>query len=159
MNRSRLNCAVSLDDLRHEMDRLFESFLGTTPKSLFRGRPFPAVDIWEVGDVLTVQAELPGVSMDHIEIYGVGCELTLRGYRPQLAGENMTIHQQEQPSGDFERKLTLPIEIDPERVEASLKDGLLTITIPKPASAGARRIAIKGDTVAPPAGPGPGGPV
>jgi HSP20 family protein len=155
MARSRLNRMVSMEDLRHEMDNLFENFLGTTPTEMFRGRKGPPVDMWEQGDQLLVQVEVPGVTMDQLDVYTTGQELTMKGRRTTASsiatGTHGTapacgttcLHRQELRSGEFQRTLLLPFEVEPERIEAKLENGLLTVTIPKPEVATAKRIHIQ----------------
>jgi HSP20 family protein len=149
MNLPKLSCVPSLNELRREMDRLFESYLGATPSDLIRGRGFPPVDVWEEGEALVVQAEVPGVSMDQIEVYARGSELTIKGSRPLASSGSTAVHRQEQQSGDFERTVTLPIEIDPDRIEATLKDGLLTVRVPKPPMSQARKVTVRATPPAP----------
>ena len=143
MNRSKLNPMVPLDELRHEMERLFENFVGTSPGDLLRGHKMPSVDVWEQNDLLLIQAEVPGVSMDQLEVYVVGKQLTIKGHRPSCSSESVCLHRQEQQTGDFERTLTLPVEIDPDRMEAKLDNGLLTITVTKPVISGVHRVQVK----------------
>ena len=155
MARSRLNRMVSLEDLRHEMDSLFENFLGTTPTEMIRGRKGPPVDMWEHGDQLLVQAEVPGVTMDQLDVYTTGQELTIKGRRTTASSAatgasgaasacgTASLHRQELLSGEFQRTLSLPFEAEPERIEAKLENGLLTVTIPKPEVTTAKRIHIQ----------------
>jgi len=152
MARSRLNTMVSLDELRHEVDRLFESFLGASPTELIRGRKGPAVDVWEQGDLLLIQAEVPGVTMDQLDVYATGQELTIKGRRTTAAGTataspasagGTCLHRQELSTGEFQRTLALPFEVEPERIEAKLENGLLTIRVPKPEQRTAKRIRIE----------------
>ena len=152
MNRPKLSCVPSLNELRREMDRLFENYVGATPGDLIRGRGFPPVDVWEEGEALVVQAEVPGVGMDQIEVYARGSELTIKGCRPLASSGSSAVYRQEQQSGDFDRTVTLPIEIDPDRIEATLKDGLLTVRVPKPPLSQVRKVAVRSS------GPAPGAP-
>ena len=143
MNLPKFSSIPHMDQLRHEVDRLFESYVGSTPGDLLRGKRFPPVDIWEEGDSLLVQAEVPGVAMDRIEVYARGCELTLKGTRPLSSAQSSAVHRQEQQTGDFERTITLPVEIEPDRIEATLKEGLLTIRVPKPPLSQARKVPVR----------------
>ncbi len=133
-----------LDDLRHEVDRLFENFVGSTPRELLRGRGYPPVDVWEEGESVLVLAEIPGVSLERIEVFVRGNELTLKGTRPLASAQSSTVYRQELASGDFERRIGLPVEIEADSVEATLKDGLLTIRLRKSVTAQARRISVRG---------------
>jgi len=131
-------------ELRREMDRLFDNFLGTDGFSpLSNVRPFPALNLSEDHDRLLVEAEVPGLRMSGLEILIQGNELTIKGRRTPMEGENLVYHRRERGAGEFTRFLTLPIEVDAERVEATLKDGVLTIVMPKAETARARKIAVK----------------
>jgi HSP20 family protein len=149
MNIPKLSNVPALEELRREMDRLFENFIGSTPGELIGLRKYPPIDVWEEGESLMVRAEMPGVAMEHLEVYARGSELTLKGFRPAASGTSANVHRQEQHGGEFERKISLPIEIDAERIQATLADGLLTIRVPKPAMAQARKIAVRGEPSAP----------
>jgi len=145
MNIPKLSNVPALEELRREMDRLFENFVGSTPGELIGRRKYPPIDVWEEGESLVVQAEVPGVAMEQLEVYARGSELTLKGFRSVASGTSTNVHRQEQHGGEFERKITLPIEIDAERIEATLADGLLTIRVPKPTMAQVRKIAVRGE--------------
>ena len=121
-----------------EMDRLFRTVLPPVAAP----RPgFPALNGWEDDQALHVETEIPGVPMDQLEITVEGDELTIKGQRPAPKTEGLV--RQERWHGAFERTVTLPVAIDPDRVEASLTHGVLNITLPKAASARARKIAVR----------------
>jgi HSP20 family protein len=142
MLTGRLNLWAPYQDLRREVDRLFDSFTGGENGG-GRGRAFPLINLWEEGDVLHLEAEMPGVAQSDLEISAAGNELTLRGRRNSPKSENRAFHRQERGFGEFTRVLTLPVEVDPERIEATLKDGVLTLALPKAAAARARKIQVK----------------
>jgi HSP20 family protein len=144
MNLPKLSSIPHLHELRQEVDRLFENYVGSTPGDLLRGKHFPAINAWEDGESLIVQAEIPGVAMDHIEVYARGSELTLKGTRPSPCVQNARVFRQEHQTGDFERTIAIPIEMDPDHIEATLKEGLLTIRIPKPPLSQARKVPVRG---------------
>jgi HSP20 family protein len=131
--------------LRREMDRLLSSFAGNFADG---SRPWvdrgqPSINLWETGDALVAEAELPGVQQDQIEISVVGNELTLKVERPELEKEGLTFHRRERANGSFVRVVRLPTEIDANRVEADLRNGVLTVTLPKAESARPRKISVK----------------
>lgn len=133
-------------ELRQEMDRLLENFLG--PDAFGSGplagvRPFPALNVREDDQRLYVEAEVPGLGMKDLEILVQGNELTVKGRRPAMEGENVVYHRRERGTGEFTRFLTLPVEVDPDRVEATLKDGVMIIVMPKAETARARKITVK----------------
>ena len=131
-------------ELRREVDRAFSDLFGAWDgRTLRRAPAFPAVNLWEDGEKLYAEAEVPGVSMNDLEILAVGNELTLKGQRKGLEGEKLTFHRQERGTGEFSRIIELPSEVDANRVEATLKDGVLTIVMPKAEAARARKIQVK----------------
>jgi HSP20 family protein len=131
-----------LSELRREFDRLFEDFSGFGEMGV--ARPYPPLNIWEDEDKLYAQAELPGFRMNDLEILVVGAELTIKGRRDVDEQKDWTYHRRERVSGEFARYVTLPVEVDADNVEATLKDGVLTITMPKSRAARARKITVKG---------------
>jgi HSP20 family protein len=128
------------NDLRHELDRLFTDFWQQAPNA----RAFPAVNLWDAGDALVAEAEVPGLQMNDLEIFVAGNELTLKGRRAAQQVPNVKYHRRERTFVEFERTLTLPVNVDAEKVEASLKNGVLSVTLPKAADAQPRRIEVKG---------------
>jgi HSP20 family protein len=135
---------LPLGELRRELDRAFNDVLGGWDGlSLRRAPGFPAINLWEDGEALYAEAEVPGVGMDSLEILAVGNELTLKGQRRAMADENFTFHRRERGVGEFTRVITLPAEVDTEKVEATLRDGVLSIVMPKSQAARARKIQVK----------------
>lgn len=134
--------------LRSEVDRLcggfFEAFSPAELFSPFVCHAFPAVNVWEDDRTLFAEAELPGVRMDDIEVYVVGDELTIKGERKGGPDENVTHRRRERTVGSFSRVLRLPAEVDVNKVHATLRDGLLTITLPKAKAAMPLKIQVKG---------------
>ena len=137
------NGVATLHRLQKEMDQLFGGLFSekTAP---FAGVGGPAVNVWEKGDGFVLEAELPGFAMNDLDITVEGAEVVLRGERkPAAPGAESTLHRRERWSGKFERRLEFPIEIDAEKAEASLRDGVLTLSLPKSPTAAARKISIK----------------
>jgi len=134
-----------LEQLRTEMDRLWSGFLGTAGDGPWFGlvRSQPPVNLWERDDALLLELEIPGVRTEQVDISVVGDELTLKVDRPDVQQEGVTYHRRERPAGSFTRVLRLPTDVDAERVEAELRDGVLTVTLPKAASAKPRKITVK----------------
>lgn len=132
--------------LREEMDRLFEDFFGDWPTpawDLWGVQTFPALNIWETDDALYAEAEVPGMKMEDLEVLVVGNELTIKGERKAPQQEGVTFHRQERGVGSFTRTIRLPVEIDADRVEATLENGVLTITLPKAEQCRPRKIEVK----------------
>lgn len=130
--------------LQREMNRLFQQFLGAGEQRGFE--LFPAVSVWEDDESVWVEAELPGMELEDLEILvNSSNQLTLSGERKPPAGEQAAWHRQERRFGRFSRTIELPYPIDPDKVEARLKHGVLTIRLPKQTAAKARRITVKAD--------------
>jgi len=142
MTTGRWNLWAPYNDLRREVDRLFDTF-GIGNGGTARPGAFPALNLWQGGDNFYVEAELPGVSQGDLDISAVGNELTLRGRRNPPDRENLAYHRQERAFGEFTRVLALPADVDPDKIEATLKDGVLTLTLPKAEAAKARKIKVK----------------
>ncbi len=133
-------------DLRRQIDRVFEQVMDSGNGQGFGARAFPALNVWEDNDCVFVEAELPGVAMEDIEINVVGGELSIKGSRKPVktinGNGNPTYHRQERVFGEFSRFLTLPDAIDAEKVEAVLKNGVLSVKLPKAETAKPRRIQV-----------------
>jgi HSP20 family protein len=132
--------------LRDEVDRLLTGFMGPAAEgywpTLFRGRP--ALNVWEKDDALMVELEAPGIKSDQVDVSVVGGELSIRVNRPDTAEEGVKYHRRERPVGSFSRTLRLPMEVDAARIEAELRDGVLSIACPKAESAKPRKINVAG---------------
>lgn len=106
-------------------------------------RAYTALNVWSDETAYFVEAELPGISFDALELSVLGSELTIAGDRPEVVEEGVTYHRRERGAGAFKRVLQLPSDIDAERVSATLEGGVLTIELPKAEAVRPRRIAVK----------------
>jgi HSP20 family protein len=146
MNTSRLlpNLWASFDQLQSEMDRLLEGWGVDLPRSGVQ--VFPPVNVWEDADAFYLEAELPGMSRDQLQISVTHRNhLTLQGERAGFEPEKGRWHRRERGFGRFQRVLKLPTAIDADKVEAKLENGLLQLTLPKAEEAKPRRIAVKAE--------------
>ena len=136
---------IRRNGFRNDLDRLFNAFdpdFGQLwPVS---ERLFPAMNIRDAGAALHVEAELPGFKLDELELTVLGDQLTIKGTRENETNDETTYHRSERWTGTFERTLTLPTDIDAEQVTATLKDGILSITLPKAQASLPRKITVKG---------------
>lgn len=139
-----MNPFAVMNELRREVERIFEGY-GFPFNGGWTSRltAFPALNIWEDGEALYAEAEVPGVSENDIEIYAVGNELTIKGTRKPRESEGASYHRRERGTGEFTRVVTLPAEVNADKVQATLKDGVLTVTLPKVDEAKPRKIAVK----------------
>jgi len=126
-------------------DELFNRFFGEAESELFAGGGWcPALDIAEKDDSIVVRVELPGLKAEDIELSVDRNMLTISGEKKdesEQAGENS--YHVERRYGKFARTISLPSEVDTDRIEATQHDGLLTVTLPKSEAAKPKKITVK----------------
>jgi HSP20 family protein len=132
----------ALMNLQRELDRVFDNPRGLDLGLSGRG-VFPAVNVFSDQDGYLVRMETPGVSADQINIESHGRTLTISGKRESGASQGGSFHRRERNGGQFSRSLQLPADLELSRAEASYKNGMLTIRIPKKEEAKPRQIAVK----------------
>ena len=135
-----------LEKLRQEIDRLFDDFpfaLSRSPfdSPLFRAEPLwrtwswgavPAVDIAEKDNAYEISAELPGMDEKNIEVKYSDGMLTIKGEKEEATEEKKKdYHLSERRYGSFQRSFSVPDGVDADKIEASFKKGVLTVTLPK----------------------------
>lgn len=114
----------------------------TTPAESNQHLVSPAVDIYEDAGGITLLADMPGVSKDRLEVKLDGDNLSIEGSVKLDATSQMRALWAEVNVPRFRRVFTLSRELDADRIEANLKDGVLTLCVPKQAHAQPRRIAV-----------------
>ena len=147
-----MNPTVSLPALLNRLGRLpgnLEELMGqlaSKPRSWWmQSFPYPLVNVREETDAFHVEAEVPGLTREQIEVLiQHGTVLTLRGERKQAASETGTWHHQERSVGRFERAVTLPAPVDADKVQARLENGVLRLVLPKADSVKPHRIPVHG---------------
>ena len=130
--------------LEADLNRLFNGST-STGEPLQRGQWNPAVDVTEDAEKIVLQADLPGVDQQGLDIQIEANVLTLKGSRQlprasQAAGE--LYRRYERTAGAFARQFRLPPTVDSEKITAAIKDGVLTLTLPKKAEAQPRQIKV-----------------
>lgn len=137
-----------MNRLQREVNRLFRDLgfdLWETSWPRFTA-VYPPLNVWEDENALYVEAELPGMSLDDLEIFVTGHnQLTIRGERKAPQVEGGTWHRRERAFGTFSRVITLPVEVEPDKVEATFHNGVLRIVLPKTAAARTRKIPVKAE--------------
>jgi HSP20 family protein len=134
-----------LQQFQSEMNRLFDHW-GNGGWVDNGASVFPALNVWEEGDQVWVEAELPGLDLKNLEIYVTGGnQLTLKGERRPSVPEKGVWHRQERNYGSFTRSLTLPFLVDADKVEAKLENGVLLVKLAKHESAKPRKIQVKAE--------------
>ena len=133
---------AELDRIRRQFDRMFEG----RPDGVFRtGRAgvFPLVNLTEDRENYFVRAELPGLKADDLEIQATGNTLSISGERKIHSEEgNVRYHRREREGGRFSRMIAMPGDIDPEKIEATLANGILTVLVAKAEKAKPRQITV-----------------
>ncbi|WP_297081724.1 Hsp20/alpha crystallin family protein [uncultured Demequina sp.] len=125
-----------------DFNRMVRQFLGDSDASL-AGAFSPALDVEETEDGFTLHVELPGVSPDQVDVSIEENVLTIAGQRDFYSDANAEGFKRiERRFGTFHRAVRMPDRVDPDRIEASYKDGLLTVSVPKSESAKPRRIQV-----------------
>src|SRR5262245_16422086 len=134
----------NLQSFQREMNRMFDQFFRSGNSEEAKVSTWrPSVDIYETDDALVIKAELPGVSKDDVSVEVHQNTLTLRGQRKHEAEvKDEQYHRVERSYGSFQRSFTLPSTVDAEKVQATFKDGILELHLPRLESAKPRQIAI-----------------
>jgi HSP20 family protein len=102
----------------------------------------PPVDVFETPDRYVIMVELPGLTQDDIQLQHHDGRLTISGARRERESSCEQFHRIERGHGSFSRTVQLPVPVDPERISADLRDGVLTVTCPKATDESVRRIHI-----------------
>jgi HSP20 family protein len=129
-----------LDEIQSRMSRLLESTFGSAPVA---GAWTPPVDIEETDDAFVVEAELPDVKREDIDVELNDNELSIHGEIKERERAGI-LRRQTRRTGRFDYRVTLPGQVEPDSTEASLKDGVLRLTLRKSEGQKRRRIEISG---------------
>ncbi|GAB4428343.1 MAG: Hsp20/alpha crystallin family protein [Anaerolineales bacterium] len=130
-----------MDQLQREMNRLFD----TASKGRVVTPPrYPAINIWTNDNEQIISAEMPGVNPDDIEIDVTGDALSISGERkPDETTKEIHYHRRERSYGSFSRTVQLPFMVDTNKVDATLKNGVLMIRLPRAEADKPKKIKIK----------------
>jgi HSP20 family protein len=132
-----------MEQLQRRMNRLFQESLGME-RLPWRAGVYPLVNLSEDKDYLYVRAELPGAKAEDLEITLQDHNLILRGERKIPAEDKqVNYHRRERESGFFRRIVALPLAVQGNKVEATCKDGILTVKMAKPEEVKPRKIEVK----------------
>ena len=129
--------------MRREMDRLFDRGLGRASiRAVARGS-FPAINVGTTPDAFHVYAFAPGVDTKTLDLSIQQNLLTITGERKTESAAQAGYHLRERFSGDFKRVIGLPDSADPNKVEASYRDGILKVVVGKREAAKPRQISVQ----------------
>jgi len=133
--------------MQREMNRMFDSFFrgGTDEEFPLAATSWrPAVDIAEEDSAFVVKMELPGVTKEDVKITMENGLLTVKGEkREEKESKGTNYHRVERGYGAFQRSFTLPNTVKGEKVEASFRDGILNITLPKSEESKPKEIEVR----------------
>jgi len=133
-----------MNQLQERMAEAFERLSGGSTWPTL-AQSYPAMNVWEDDNNLYAEAELPGVSLELLNIHvTAGNLLTIQGERQACDGKGVW-HRQERGLGKFNRELQLPFQVNTDEVQARLEQGVLTLTLPKSQNAKPHRITVKGE--------------
>lgn len=143
MNIIRRDPFRELRGLQDEMTRLFAGIAPLPSEDSVFGAWQPKVDIFEDEDALVLEADMPGVKREDLELTIENNVISLSGERKmEERKESENYHRVERSYGSFTRSFTLPRTVDTEKVKAEFKDGVLTVSLPKREETKARKINV-----------------
>ena len=134
----------AMDLLRSRMNRVFPDFdrwYGDGSEWVAK-EGYPAVNLYDTGENFELRAEIPGLGKDDINVRIQGNYLEISGTRKSDAPEGYKTHSVERGAASFSRSFTLPADVDSDKAEANLKNGVLTLKLPKAEAAKPKQITI-----------------
>lgn len=143
-----------LDEFRRRMDRVWNdidpswsaaSAASTAPSNArtHASSTWPRVNLYDGGSNLVLKADVPGLSEKDINVTLNESGVSIAGERKVTPPEGYSAHRQERASFSFSRTVNLPCKVDPEQTQASVKNGVLTVTLAKAPEAQPRQIAVQ----------------
>jgi HSP20 family protein len=137
------NSFSDFDQIRREMLRLLDASAGDGTPDQGAG-VFPPLNITQDDENFYLRAEIPGIKPAELSISALRNRVAISGKREiPREHDRVSYHRKERPEGAFNRAVTLPTEVDAERVDARYADGILTLTLPKAEQAKPRQIAVR----------------
>jgi HSP20 family protein len=135
----------TMDQLQRRLDRAFVDWADPAwTRERRRARvAWPATNVFETKEAFVVKADVPGLTEADVSVSVEDDALVVRGERRTEAPAGYQVHLRERAPIAFTRKLPLPARVAPDAVSATLKDGVLTVTLPKAKDALPRQIAVK----------------
>ena len=134
---------ATMDDVFGDVDRIFDIFKGGSCIPFTQNRSVPPVNVWEDDKHLHVEMDVPGMTMDNLEVEVVDRNLVIKGNREESKDDGRTYHRRERVCNEFVRSFSLDDEVDAQKVDAVLKNGVLTVLLSKNPEIQPRRIEVK----------------
>jgi HSP20 family protein len=130
-----------MNQLRRRLDRAFEEVDGE--RGWTTTDQFPRTNIYDTGKSFVLKAEVPGLTEKDVNLTLTQDVLTLSGERKVETPEGYSVHRRERSPMRFSRSFALPAKVDPEKVSATIKDGILAVTVEKAAEVQPKQISIR----------------
>ena len=149
MNQANCNRNVTpVEEFTTDMERMFDSLLGRTVGGVLRNSSRekfqPHLDIVETNTDYLVSVDLPGVKPEDVKVEMEDGRLTISGKRETVTEENAkSVHRIERTRGSFHRVISLPREVDVDKIDAKYDQGVLHVTLPKSAEKQPRKIEVR----------------
>jgi HSP20 family protein len=105
--------------------------------------PFPPINVFQQGEDLLAVIELPGINKEDLELQAKENVVRISGKKTVNYKEGVSVHRRERVSGEFDRTLTIPVQIDPDGIKAEYRDGVLALFLPRAENDKPRSIKIK----------------
>ena len=121
-------------------NRLSSDWLGASTAA---GGAYPPINVFQQGDDLVAIVEMPGVNKESLSIQAKENTIRIAGRKTIDYPENVSLHRRERSSGVFDRTLVVPIQIDPDRIQAEYNDGLLALFVPRAEKDKPRSIEVR----------------
>jgi HSP20 family protein len=133
----------TFDTLRRRMDQALRDFNEIAAEGRGQSLAFPRAGLRDTKDALVLVAEVPGLADSELQLSATQDSVTISGERKAAAPKGYAVHRRERGDLRFSRTFALPVRIDVERVAAELKNGLLTVTMPKHPESKPKAITVK----------------
>jgi HSP20 family protein len=105
--------------------------------------PFPPINVFQQEEDILAIVELPGVKKEELNLQVKENTIRIWGKKTIEYPEPLSVHRRERVSGEFDRTLSIPVQIDPDRVQAEYRDGVLALLLPRAEADKPRTINIK----------------
>ena len=139
MKLTRWEPFLGVNRMQRELDQLLQELVPEARQSV---PAVPRLNLWEDEDQFYVEAELPGFSLDDLEVSVEGNQLSIQGERSKPADEAQW-HRRERRYGTLQRTVELPTDVDADRVSATLTHGILTVSLAKAEATKPRKITVR----------------